>query len=324
MSAGWSWFVIALIALNIIGCVWLLWWTARRKPGDPAPTDTSHVWDGDLTEYNKPLPKWWINLFYLTIVFSLGYLAWFGGWGDKPGYSNWSSAAEHAREKATEDAKLNETFALYRDQPVSALAKNREALALGRSIFNNTCATCHGSSAQGAVGYPNLADDIWHWGGSPERVLETVLDGREGQMPEWGKVLTGMGGENGVDYVVAYVRALGDPEKGLANNYMAAQGKSLYNGLCVACHGVDGKGNPQMGAPDLTDGYWMYGNSTAALRTSIAEGRHGVMPAHRELLGETRSRLVAAYVWSLSNEASEVAQTASPAGTAVTEPAAAR
>ena len=311
MSSAWSWYVIALIVLNIAGCAWLLWWTARRRPGDPRPEDTSHVWDGDLTEYNKPLPKWWINLFWITIVFSIGYLAWFPGMGAFAGYGSWSSQQEHARQKAAYDAKLEETFAPFKDQPINVLAGDAEALRLGRSIFNNTCATCHGSSAQGAIGYPNLTDDIWHWGGTPERVLETVLDGREGVMPEWGTVLTGMGGQNAVDYVVAYVRTLSMPGQSLQNDYMAAQGKKLYDGVCVACHGVDGKGNQTMGAPDLSDDYWLYGSSKESLRQTIARGRHGSMPAHRELLGETRARLVAAYVWSLSNAP---AKGAAPAG----------
>ena len=301
MSGGWSWYVIALVALNIGGCVWLLWWTAKRRPGDPAPTDTSHVWDGDITEYNKPLPKWWINLFWITLIFGIGYIAWYPGFGNFAGYGKWTSQQEHAQSKAAYDAKLEETFAPYKGQPINVLAANRDAVKLGRSIFNNTCATCHGSSATGAIGYPNLTDDIWHWGGTPDRVLETVLDGREGVMPEWGTVLTGMGGENAVDYVVAYVRTLSNPDKSLYNDYMASQGKKLYEGICVACHGIDGKGNPEIGAPNLTDDYWLYGGDTASLIATISKGRHGSMPAHRALLGETRVRLVAAYVYSLSH-----------------------
>jgi len=293
MTAGWSWYVIALVVLNIAGCAWLLWWTAKRNPNDPKPEDTSHVWDGDITEYNKPMPRWWINLFYITIVFAVGYLFWFGGWGTYPGYGRWSSQNEHQLDKAREDAKLEETFAPYKGQSIDVIARDPGALQLGRAIFNNTCATCHGSSAQGAIGYPNLSDDIWHWGGSPDRVLETVLEGREGVMPEWGKVLTGMGGPNGVDYVVAYVRTLSAPQT-LENNYMAAQGKKLYDGVCVACHGPAGKGDPKLGAPDLSDDYWLYGSTQASLRQTITNGRHGIMPAHRTLLGETRSRLVAA------------------------------
>jgi cytochrome c oxidase cbb3-type subunit 3 len=310
ISTAWSWYVIALVALNIFGCAWLLWWTARRRPGDPGPEDTSHVWDGDLTEYNKPLPRWWINLFYLTIVFGLGYLAWFGGMGRYQGYGQWSSRGEYAKDRAATDARLNATFAPYRNQPIDLLARKPQARALGRSIFNNTCATCHGSSAQGAIGYPNLSDNIWHWGGSPDRVLQTVLDGREGVMPEWGKVLAGMGGPNAVDHVIAYVHTLSTPEA-TGSDYLANQGRPLYEGLCVACHGPAGKGNPQLGAPDLTDDYWLYGNSNEALRETISQGRHGSMPAHWALLGETRARLAAAYVWSLSHTAQ-----AAPAGAA--------
>ena len=311
MTSGWSWYVIALVVFNLAGVTWLLWWTARRRPGDPRPEDTSHYWDGDITEYNKPMPRWWITGFYIAIAFGVAYLLWFGGLGGFQGMGRWSSQGEHALAKASADARLEETFAAYRGQPLPVLAGNAEARELGRSIFANTCATCHGSSAQGATGYPNLADDIWHWGGAPERVLETVANGREGVMPPWGQVLTGMGGEHAVDYVSAYVRSLGSPEA-MRNNYLAAQGKTLYEGVCVACHGVDGKGNTEMGAPDLTDGYWLYGGSSEAIRASIAEGRHGSMPAHGELLGDTRTRLVAAYVWSLS-QGTGGAATAAPA-----------
>jgi cytochrome c oxidase cbb3-type subunit 3 len=304
-------YIIALVVLNIGGYVWLLWWTARRRPGDPKPEDTSHVWDGDITEYNKPLPKWWINLFYLTIVFAIGYLFWFGGLGTIPGYARWTSTGEHAASKAIEDAKLEQTFKPFAGKAIDQLAKDPKAVALGRSIFSNTCATCHGSTGQGAVGYPNLTDDIWHWGGSPDHILQTVLDGREGVMPEWGTVLTGMGGPDAVDYVIAYVRTLSAPET-LQNNYMAARGQKLFEGVCAACHGVDGKGNQDLGAPDLTDRYWLYGSSRESLYQTIAHGRHGSMPAHRELLGETRARLAAAYVWSLSHNG----------GTPAAEPAA--
>jgi cytochrome c oxidase cbb3-type subunit 3 len=302
MKSGWSIYVIALVVLNIVGCVALLWWTSRRRPGDPAPTDTSHVWDTDITEYNKPLPKWWINLFYLTIVFAIGYLAWFPGFGNFAGTSKWTSAGEHDRDKAAEDAKLEKTFAPYANQPIDRIAQDPTAVALGKAIYGNNCATCHGSTAQGAIGYPNLTDKAWHWGGSPEQVLETVLKGREGVMPPWGTVLTGMGGNNAVDQVAAYVRTIGNPD-GLRNNYLAAQGRKLYEGVCVACHGIDGKGNATMGAPDLTDAYWMYGDSTESLRKTIVEGRHGVMPAWGPIIGETRARLAAAYVWSLAHGA---------------------
>ena len=301
MTSGWTWYIIFLVALNIGGCAWLLWWTSRRRPGDPKPEDTSHVWDGDITEYNKPLPKWWINLFYLTIIFAIGYLFWFGGLGAVKAYSGWTSTGEHDARKAINDARLEKTFAPYAGQAIDVLAKDPQALALGRSIFGNTCATCHGSAGKGAIGYPNLTDNVWHWGGSPEQVLQSVLDGREGVMPPWGKILEGMGGADATDYVIAHVRALGENGGDARGDFAAARGKALYEGVCVACHGVDGKGNQALGAPDLTDDYWMYGDSREALREGIANGHHGIMPAHRALLGETRARLAAAYVWSLSH-----------------------
>ena len=304
MSAGWSWYVIFLVVLNIGGCAWLLWWTSRRRPGDPKPEDTSHIWDGDITEYNKPLPKWWINLFYITIVFSIGYLAWYPGFGAYAGKGGWTSAGEHDAEKARQDKQLEATFGVYADKPLPHLAADPKAMELGRSIFANTCAACHGSSAQGAPGYPNLTDDHWNWGGTPDRILQTVLDGREGVMAPLGTVLTGMGGDVAITQAAAYVRALRseDIEATLRNDYMAARGKKYFDGLCMACHGIDGKGNQDLGAPDLTArSNTLYPNTLDSIRTTIIDGRHGVMPAHRDLLGETRSRLVAAYVWSLSN-----------------------
>ena len=301
MSTGWSIYVIVLVVSNILGCAWLLWWTGKRRPGDPAPTDTSHVWDGNLTEYNKPMPRWWINLFYLTIVFSIGYLVLYPGMGAFAGTLGWTSAKKHDADKARDDEKLAATFGPYAGKPIDVLARDPRAVELGASIFANNCATCHGSSAQGAVGYPNLTDRVWKWDGTPDGVLTTILKGRQGVMPPWGTVLTGMGGEQAVDQLIAYTRALADP-KLMENNFMAAQGKPLYEGVCVACHGKDGKGNQNLGAPDLTDADWMYGSSDASLRRTIMQGRHGVMPPHADILGDTRARVVGAYVWSLSQQ----------------------
>ena len=295
MSAGWSWFVIALVVLNIIGCVWLIWWTARRRAGDPAATDTSHVWDGDLTEYNKPMPRWWINLFYLTILFTIGYLAWYPGLGSFAGKSGWTSAKEHDADKAAEDKKLAATFAPYAGKSIDVIAQDPKALKLGKAIFSNTCATCHGSSAQGAVGYPNLTDKVWHWGGAPEQILETVLNGRQAAMPAWEAALEG---PKGVTEVAVYLQSMRGEK---VDSALANAGKNRYEAICVSCHGIDGKGNQALGAPDLTDDYWLYGDSNAAVTASIAKGRNGMMPAHLPILGETRARLVAAYVWSLSN-----------------------
>ena len=310
-SSGWSIYIVVLVLINVLGCAWILWSNAKRRPGDPGPNETSHVWDGDLTEYNKPMPKWWINMFWITIVFSAGYLIYYPGFGAFAGVSKWTSVGEMQREQAAENRKLEATFAPYAGQAIDVLATNPEAVTIGKGIFNNTCATCHGSGGKGAVGYPNLTDAIWHWGGTPSDVLTSIQQGRQGVMAPWGTVLEGMGGEHAVTYIVAYLRTLSRPNADLRNDYMASQGKKLFDGVCVSCHGAEGKGSTELGAPNLTDNYWLYGDSNAALQQTIRNGRHGVMPAHKELLGDTRSRLVGAYVWTLSR--SRGADSAQPA-----------
>lgn len=309
MTSGWTWYVVVLVALNVAGCLWLLLANVKRRPGDPAPEDTSHVWDGDITEYNKPLPRWWINLFYITIVFSIGYLLWYGV-GRLPGYGHWSSRAEWAQDKAAEDARLAEALKPYAGKPIDALAKEPGAVAIGRTLFGEHCAACHGSTGMGAKGFANLTDEVWYWGGTPDNILETILKGRNAVMPAWGPTLTAQGGALAVDDVVAHVQALSKP--GQPEDAAAQRGKALYDTLCVACHGPEGKGNTMLGARDLSTARWLYGGSKAALHQTIADGRNGVMPAWEPVLGETRVRLVGAYVWTLSRHDAAPAKEALP------------
>jgi cytochrome c oxidase cbb3-type subunit 3 len=301
MKSGWSWYVIALVVLNVVGCVVLLLYTSGKQSKGGAE-GTGHVWDGDLREYDKPLPRWWINLFYITIVFSIGYVVWFPGMGNLAGTSGWTSQREHDADTAATNAKLAETFRPYDGKPLAALAQDPAAMRLGRSVFSNNCATCHGALAQGAPGYPDLTDNVWHWGGSADDVLQTVLNGRNAQMPAWKGTLTTLGGEGAVDYVTTYVLSLTDKSLLATNGESVARGGELFAKVCSACHGPEARGNPQLGAPDLTDDYWLYGRSRAAIRTGLEQGRNGVMPAHLPLIGETRARLAAAYVWSLTHK----------------------
>ena len=300
MSGGWNIFVIVLVVSNVLGCAWLLWWTSRRRPGQPAATDTGHVWDG-ITEYNKPLPRWWIILFYLTIVYSVGYLAWYGGFGTYAGASGWSSAGEHAEASEAAERKLQAVFAAFDEVPLEQLVHDERALKLGASVFANNCATCHGADARGARGFPNLADGRWQWGGEPDRVLETVLHGRTGAMPALGGAI---GGEQGITEVTVHVQRLAGQR---VDARLAASGKAKFEAVCAACHGAGGTGNPLLGAPDLTDAEWLYGGDFDSIRATIANGRSGVMPAHADIIGEQRARLVAAYVLSLGPEGSAVA-----------------
>ena len=292
MSSGWSWYVIVLTLANILGCLWLLWWT-RRPHGDGKPEGetTGHVWDGDLVEGNKPMPRWWINLFYITIIFGLGYLAYYPGLGAFKGTSGWTSRKEHAVDVAAAEARLEPVLARFRGKAIAELSHDPEAVALGHSVFANTCATCHGSDGRGARGFPNLTDADWQWGGDPDTVLATVMGGRQAAMPALGAVL----GEDGVQAAAAYVQSLsghaGDPA-------LVAAGAQHFQTICMACHGPDGRGNPLLGAPNLTDGTWLYGGDTATIVQTITSGRSGQMPAHAERIGEDRARLAAAWVLS--------------------------
>lgn len=295
MSAGWSWYVIAIVVLNIAGCAWLLWWTARRRPGDPAPDETNHVWDEDLTEYNKPLPRWWINMFYLTIIYSIGYLIWYPGLGAFQGISKWTSSGEHDADAASTRAVLDAKLARFEGLGIDEIARDDEGLRLGRTIFANTCATCHGSDARGARGFPNLVDDYWQWGGSPDQILYSVMHGRQAVMPPFGGVV---GGEQGAGEVAVYVQSLSGQR---VDPVLAAAGKAKFDMVCTACHGADGSGNPMLGAPDLTNDVWLYGGEFDVLRKAVLEGHNGMMPAHEPIIGEMRSRLVAAWVWAQSN-----------------------
>jgi cytochrome c oxidase cbb3-type subunit 3 len=295
MSLGWSIFIIVIVVINMAGAAWLLWWTSRRR-GNEAET-TGHVWDGDLSEYNKPLPKWWINLFWLTIVFGVAYLAWYPGMGHFAGAGGWSSRGQLEAEQAEAEKKLAASFQRFEGQPIDVIAKDGFALETGRRIYANNCAMCHGSDARGAKGYPNLTDSTWLWGSSADAVLASVLEGRQAAMPALGGVL---GSEQAITEAAVYVQSL----SGMAvDPALAGAGAKHFAGVCAACHGADGKGNQALGAPNLTDGDWLYGSAIDDIRATIRGGRNGQMPAHRAIIGETRSRLVAAYVYSLSNGA---------------------
>jgi cytochrome c oxidase cbb3-type subunit 3 len=295
VSSFWSIYVIALTLITVGGSVWLLAVTAKRRSGSQEDETTGHTWDGDLAEYNNPLPRWWLWLFVGTVIFSAIYLVLYPGFGSASGTLGWSSEQQLRAEQAKYDELARQTYARYAALSIPEIASNPEALALGRNIYANHCAACHGADARGAKGFPNLTDASWQWGGEPEQVYQTILHGRNAAMPSWAAVL----GPEGVAQTVAYVRQLG----GLSHDQAAVkQGKARYEQICAACHGIDGKGNPMLGAPNLTDDDWLYGNSEAAITEALVKGRNGVMPAHGPLIGEDAVKLVAGYVLSLSRE----------------------
>ncbi|MEY3358743.1 MAG: cytochrome-c oxidase, cbb3-type subunit [Pseudomonadota bacterium] len=299
----WSYYVIALTAISLIGATWLLWVTSKKRHANDTQSSTEttgHVWDGDLSEYNKPLPRWWINLFYLTIVFAVGYLIWYPSADKVGGKGEWSSKGQHDAEKAKADAKLQALYARFNGKGIDVIAQDAAALTTGKQVYANNCAVCHGSDAGGAKGFPNLRDAIWKFDGSPEGILTTinggvnVEGGRAAVMPAMAAVL---GSEQAVTESAVYVQSLSGMK---VDETLAAAGSKSYATVCAACHGVDGKGNPALGAPNLTDNDWMYGSTLEDIKYGINNGRAGQMPAHLPLIGETQARLAAAYVYSLS------------------------
>ena len=293
MTSGQSLFIIVLVAANVAGCVWLLWWT-RRSPGESGSTEhtTGHVWDEDITELNNPLPRWWLWVFIISVVFGIAYLVLYPGLGTWKGTLGWSSSAELQADLRQNADRIEKSLAPYAARSVVQLMGDPAAVSVGRNLFLNNCAACHGSDGGGAPGFPNLTDKDWLYGGDPDTVVATVSNGRMGVMPAWGEVL----GSRGVEDVLAYVMSLSGRKLEAGN---VAAGRQKFAELCTACHGPDGKGNPAMGAPNLTDNVWLHGGSLAAVRETIEKGRTGTMPAHSARLGDTRVKLLAAYVLSL-------------------------
>lgn len=295
MSSFWSIWITVITLGSLIGCWWLLFATRKGEPSqDDQIPSTGHTFDG-IEEYDNPLPRWWFYLFVMTIIFAAVYLALYPGLGNYKGYLGWTQESAWEQEQNSADAKYNPIFDAYAEQTIEALQSNQKALLSGQRIFANNCSLCHGSAATGSRGFPNLIDADWLYGSDPEAIKTSIMHGRNGQMPPWEAVL----GAEGVEATAAYILSLSGRE---ADTGKAAAGKTHYSTTCIACHGADGKGNAAMGAPNLTDNTWLYGGSIEDIKESIRSGRKGQMPAHKELLGEAKVHLVAAYVYSLSGK----------------------
>jgi cytochrome c oxidase cbb3-type subunit 3 len=322
----WPIYISVITLVSIIGTwIFLRSQTTRKlAPGEKAEL-MEHTWDGDLQDLNNPLPRWWLGLFYGTLVFALAYLVLWPGLGNYAGVLKWTQIGEYEAEVKAAEAKFQPVYAGFQQQDIVTVAANPEAQAIGRNLFLTYCSQCHGSNAAGSKGYPNLTDSDWLYGGDPETIKATLINGRSGMMPAMGEAL----GTNGTKEVANYVLSLsGRPH----DAGLAAAGKPKFGENCAACHMPDGTGMQAMGAPNLTDNVWLHGGSEAAIIESIAKGRNGVMPNIDQTLGTTSNKeaklhLLTAYVYGLGGgqapvpEEAAAAEATTGADAATSEPA---
>lgn len=329
MSSFWSIWVTVLSLGTLVFMYLILRMCLKNFAGVPEGESMGHTFDG-IEELNNPLPKWWSTFFLATIIWGFGYFLLYGI-GAWQGVFNWQSSnqgitslaqskelalyakseeakseglfgkvVQYDREIQAADEKYGPIFEAYAARSIPDLAADKEALKVGQRLFLQNCSQCHGSDARGTTGFPNLTDKDWLYGGSPEAIKHTLLQGRKANgMMAWE---TALGGDKGVKEVAAYVMSLSgrevDPE-------LASAGKPKF-AMCAACHGPDGSGSLAMGiplgAPNLTDNVWLYGGSKRAIESSIRNGRAGVMPAWDTILGEEKVHVISAYVYSLSQD----------------------
>ena len=302
-SAGWSVYIAAATLVGLLACLALLLITNRGQAAS-AQESTGHVWDDDLKELNNPMPRWWMILFVVTIVFSLFYLLLYPGLGSARGLLNWSSANAYQAEQGKSAAELDVVYAKYAAMSSADLSHDPKAMAIGERLFINNCAACHGSDARGSKGFPNLTDNDWLHGGKPEDIVETITHGRIGAMPP---MAAAVGDAKDVSNVANYVLSL----SGSPHDAAAAQAGQAKFVVCAACHGPDGQGNTAIGSANLTDATWLHGFGKEAIVAMVEHGKTNVMPAQEKRLSAQQIQVLAAYVWSLSQPGAAMAPVAS-------------
>ena len=300
VHSGWAWYVALLTIASLLFCVFILVVASKRK-AMAADNSTGHVWDEDLREMNNPLPRWWMWLFVITVVFAAVYLVLYPGLGTLPGSFKWTSAGQWQAEQDKAHATMAPVYARFKTMAAADLAKDAAAMGIGERLFINNCAQCHGSDAHGSQGFPNLTDADWLGGSGPDYIAKTVTQGRTGMMPP---MAAAVGTPEDVKNVANYVLSL----SGSAHNNLAAElGKPKFT-ACAACHGADGKGNQALGAPNLSDKVWLHGWGEAAVINMINAGKVNVMPAFEARLSAEQIQVLAAYVWSLSQTSAVAAR----------------
>lgn len=299
-SSFWSYYIIAIVVLSMIGLLWLLFSQNKVKapPKGEEVKTMGHSWDG-IEEYNNPLPRWWFYLYLATVFFGIGYLIFYPGLGDFKGIRGWSSTGQYETEVKEADEKYGKIYAKFASMPIEQVAKDPQAQRIGKNLFDTYCIQCHGSDAKGSRGFPNLTDNDWLWGGTHQKIHETIKNGRVGIMAAWGPTL----GEERVKDVANYVMSL-SKEEGQYDPSRAERGNAVFHGPpanCYTCHGDKGQGIQGTG-PNLTDDAWLWGNTEKAIIETITNGRHNQMPAWGNFLDENKMHIMTAYVWGLSHK----------------------
>ncbi len=293
MTSFWSYWIIILTTITIVGITWILLANRKGKARSGEET-TGHIYDG-IEELDNPLPAWWFYMFLITIVWAVGYLIVYPGMGNYPGLLGWTQIGQHDAKVAEADAKFREMRDKYLALPVTEIASDPAVLKMGQRMFSNNCAQCHGADAKGRYGFPNLTDSDWLYGGSADEIKASITNGRRGAMPAWGEVIKDQGVKETTAYVMSLSGRKGDP----ADISAGEKGFQMY---CVACHQSDGSGSKAMGAPNLANGIWLYGGSPGQISQTIRSGRNGVMPAHIDTLSEDKIHILTAYVYSLAQD----------------------
>lgn len=294
-SNFWSVYVAAITLVSILACLLLLWFSGKAKAMTANDNTTGHVWDGDLREMNNPLPRWWVGLFIITIIFGIVYLALYPGLGSFAGSAKWSQQDQYDREIAKGNAEVAPLYAKFTAMPVEDVSRDPQAKAIGERLFMNNCSQCHGSDARGSKGFPNLTDNDWLHGGTADKIKETLTLGRIGNMPPMAAAL---GTADDVKNVAQYVLSLSNSPH---DSVRAQLGKEKF-AVCAACHGPDAKGMQAVGSANLTDNIWLHGFGEAAITAMINQGKVNQMPAQAGKLTDGQIHVLAAYVWGLSNK----------------------
>ncbi len=280
----WSGWIIVLTAVSMATLTWLIL-SVYFAPQASEDLDAEPVWDNDLREGSRAPPFWWFWMILATLVFSLVYLMLYPGLGSYKGLLNWSQGSRIVESYGNYAASFEQVRTTIVQTSLAEIQNDLQLMQTAERIFKRECSACHGPDARGQASlFPNLMDIDWQWGSSVEQIEQTIRSGRTANMLAWQSIL----GDDNIDQVSDYVAQFGAPGTD------SHPGKAVYQQNCAACHGLDGAGNPLLGAPNLADNIWLYGGDIETIKASIASGRNGVMPAFASRLDDTQIKLLVA------------------------------